>query len=153
MGDGAQASGVDQVREALAILLAILPVVAGGGDGLAVEGEDFLGLAVAAVERGFDGDAPRAAVGLGALGAQLAGDFDQVVVDAKRLEAVGDLIDDGTGGDAVELDADGGILAELIALDAQVLLADVLTQSGECCLGGKGSGAPVRGIALVRILR
>lgn len=136
VGDGVKGAWVDQVRQAPTIFFPVLAVIARGGDGLAVEGEDLLGLAGAAVDRGFDGDAPRAAVRLGAPGVQLAGDFDQVAVDAESLEAVRNLVDDGAGLDAVEFDADRSILAEVIALDAQVLKADVAAQGGKRGLVG-----------------
>ena len=48
-----------------------------------------------------------------------------------RFEFCGNRVDRVTGGDAVEVDLDRGVLAQLIAIDAQVLVTDSLPHLGQ----------------------
>ncbi|MCY1431340.1 hypothetical protein D9M71_473050 [compost metagenome] len=100
---------VEGVRVALAVALAPVAVVAGGGDGGVGQLQAGEHLAPA-VGRRLQGDAP-GAVGLLATGAQLAVDAHQIALDAVALQAAGQLVDAEALGDAVEVEADLGLLA------------------------------------------
>ena len=73
--------GVDDVGQPPALRVNVEnAVVAGGGEGAVVEGDDDLGVAALDDVGLFDADAPRFALGIAAFAVQLAADFDKVVL-------------------------------------------------------------------------
>ncbi|MNG09967.1 hypothetical protein D3C84_934120 [compost metagenome] len=114
----------------LSVLLEIIPVVAGSGQAIAVDDNDpFRHLPV--IPRLFQGNAPRRAVSLPAGRLELTRGLGEVVMDAHRLESCGNRVHRITGGDAVEVDLHGGVLAQPVTIDAQVFMADALAGFGE----------------------
>ncbi|MNR16011.1 hypothetical protein D3C85_1325770 [compost metagenome] len=109
----------------LAVLLEVITIVAGGGQAIAVDNNHALGH-LPIIPRLFQSDAPWRAISLLAGRLELACRFGEVIVDAHRLKFCGNRIHRITGGDAVEIDLDGGVLAQLVAVDAQVFMADAL---------------------------
>ena len=91
--DGGKRARIDQVRIAPAVFLAVVAIVARGGDGLILQLDQALRLAVM-VERGLDGDQPGMAARFLAGGTDLARDLDQIVVDALVCKALGQPVDD-----------------------------------------------------------
>ncbi|MNC04314.1 hypothetical protein D3C75_517480 [compost metagenome] len=114
----------------LAALLEIIPVVAGSGKAITVDHNDALGH-LPIIPRLFQCNAPWRTVGFPASRLELARRLHEVVVDAHRLEFCGNRVHRITGGDAVEIDLDGGVLAQIVAIDAQVLVADALAGFSE----------------------
>ncbi|MNG07358.1 hypothetical protein D3C84_906530 [compost metagenome] len=114
----------------LAVLLEVITIVAGGGQAIAVDNNDALGH-LPIIPRLFQRNAPWRAISLLAGRLELARRFGKVVVDAHRLESCGNRVHRITGGDAVEVDLDGGVLAQPVALNAQVFMADALAGFGE----------------------
>jgi len=76
--------GVDDVGQPPALRVNVEnAVVAGGGEGAVVEGDDDLGVAALDDVGLFDADAPRFALGVAAFAVQFAAYFNKVVVDAE----------------------------------------------------------------------
>ncbi|MNI39807.1 hypothetical protein D3C73_939970 [compost metagenome] len=104
-------------------LLEIVAVIARRRHTQPVDGEDSL-RHLLIVPRLFQGDMPRRAVKFLARRLEFARGFGEVIMDPHGLEPGRDAVDRVPRRDAVEVDFDGRVLAQPIALDAQVLMTD-----------------------------
>src|SRR5690606_31367698 len=120
---------IQRMRVALAITLEIIAVVTRGGNAIAIELDDALRHTLI-IPRRFDGDPPRRVTRLSASCLELASDFHQIAFDPERFQPLRHQIDSVTRSDAVEIDLDGRILAQLLADNLQMPVTDSLAGLG-----------------------
>ncbi len=119
MIDGTAVACIENMRIARAVTLEENPVIAGGGQPLSAKTDNPLHGA----QRGgpFDADAPDAALCVVSPAAQLAADFDEVIVDPDPFQMFGNLVDTETLGDAGKIDPDVASILPRAGGEAAVL--------------------------------
>lgn len=63
---------------------------------------------------------------------EFPGSLGEVTAHAPAVQQFGNAIHRIAGSDAVEVDFDGGVFAQLLAVDAQMLMTDSLTDPRQC---------------------
>ncbi|MNM98805.1 hypothetical protein D3C81_1113440 [compost metagenome] len=110
------------MRIALATFLEIVAIIAGGGNAVAIQCNGALHLLLACAARHLQGDAPGRAIRLAADRLEFAGDLDQIGLDTQGRKPIADPIHRIAGDHAVEIQLRRHILAQLFAIQAQVLM-------------------------------
>ena len=125
MLDRSTGTWIDRVRVTYAVLLEIVAVITGGGNRGIAGIDDPLHRALEGLRR-FDGDPPRLVAGLLTLDADLATDFDQIVLDAIGLEHIGDSVHPIALGDPRQVGIHRLALDHRIAIELQRQMIDLL---------------------------
>jgi len=119
MGNRGAQARIEGMRITLAILLEIIAVVTRRGHPVPLQRQHLLGY-LQIVARQFECNAPGTAIGFAPHCLELTGSFHQKAFDPQSLHPCHDQVDRMPGGDAVEVDLDASVLAQLLAFDTQV---------------------------------